>query len=279
MTEIEGVDTPQIERVVDFYGDQVPVAQVEEGKLYVPIHALTDNLGLSFSGQSDRIRRDNVLAAKSRQVAVTGADGKNRQQLCLPLDMIPGWLFGIAANRVKPELRERLDLYRAECFDVLWNAFKGDIMPAAPTPSGLTPAEQMLAQAEAIYQLARQQVDLERQYRMMAEYTRGFIRETRPQLTDHAQQLSGHEQRLVSLELRLDPISNVTEEQANEIALAVKNVAYALGGSSQSYGKVYSELYRRYRVTSYKSLPRSRYDEAMAWLGQWYVDIEGGQSK
>lgn len=279
MAEIEGVGTPQIERVVDFYGDQVPVAQVEEGKLYVPIHALTDNLGLSFSGQSDRIRRDNVLAAKSRQVAVTGADGKNRQQLCLPLDMIPGWLFGIAANRVKPELRERLDLYRAECFDVLWNAFKGDIMPAAPAPSGLTPAEQMLAQAEAIYQLARQQVDLERQYRTMAEYTRGFIRETRHQLTDHAQQLSGHEQRLVSLELRLDPISNVTEEQANEIALAVKNVAYALGGSSQSYGKVYSELYRRFRVTSYKSLPRSRYDEAMAWLGQWYVDIEGGQSK
>ncbi|MEJ2751084.1 MAG: phage antirepressor N-terminal domain-containing protein [Candidatus Promineifilaceae bacterium] len=30
-----------------------------------------------------------------------------REMICLPLKFVPGWLFGINANRVKPEIRER----------------------------------------------------------------------------------------------------------------------------------------------------------------------------
>lgn len=48
---------------------------------------------------------------------------------------------------------------------------------------------------------------------------------------------------------------------------------------ARMYGKVYSELYRRYRVTTYKNLPRQRYDEALAWLGQWYEEIERGKGR
>lgn len=47
-------------------------------------------------------------------------DGKSREITCLPLSMLNGWLLGIDVNRVKPELRDKLEQYQLECFDVLY---------------------------------------------------------------------------------------------------------------------------------------------------------------
>jgi P22_AR N-terminal domain/ORF6C domain len=273
----EDIIAPKQERVVDFYGDVVPVAQVDGGKLYVPLRALADNLGLSFAGQADRVRRDRVMAGKSRLVEVSGADGKVRPQICLPLEMIPGWLFGISTSRVKPELQDRLDLYRAECFNVLWDAFKDDVMPAArqqPAPTAITTAEQTLEMAAVVYHLAQQQVEMERRVHdveekqgTIANYMRGFIHETRARLT--------------ALELRLDPASQITEEQSGDLAIAVKTLAHELeqrgkvGTYQSGYARVYSEMYRRFDIKSYKNLRRDRYDAAMKWLREWYDQVVG----
>lgn len=277
----EQVITPQAVRVVDFYGDALTAVQVGAEAVYVPLRALTDNLGLAYSSQLQRVRRNEVMEQKLRYIELQAADGNTRVQLCLPLDIVPGWLFGIDVSRVRTELQARLRLYQAECFTVLWNAFKGDILPASQQVQTLTPAEQILAQAEAIAAIARQQVEIERQQKIMAEYTRGFIVDTRRHLTTHDTNIADHEQRLVSIELRLDPAAQITDEQAAEIALGVKNVAYAMGGTSPGYGKVYSELYRRYRISSYKNLPRAKYDEVIAWLSRWYdeISLENGEDK
>lgn len=273
----EQIITPKRERLVDFYGDQVLVAQGEGEQLYVPLRALSDNLGLKFSAQLARVRRDQVLDAKAILVETHSADGRVRPQICLPLEIVPGWLFGVDTGRVKAELRERLNLYRAECFTVLWNAFKDDVMPAS-SPTSLTPAEQILQQTEAMYKLALQQVELERQYKVMADYMRGHVQRTNDRLANHDISLTDHEQRLISIELRLDPAANITDAQAAEIALAVKNVAHVMeehhiaGGG---YGKVYSEMYRRYRISSYKNLAQAKYDEVITWLSRWYEEITG----
>jgi len=37
---------------------------------------------------------------------------------------------------------------------------------------------------------------------------------------------------------------------------------------------VYSELYRRYQVSSYKNLPQAKLAEVLAWLGAWYTELE-----
>jgi P22_AR N-terminal domain/ORF6C domain len=267
MDRYEKAIEPVGERVVDFYGDPVPVAQVEGGEILVPLRPLTSFLGLDYSAQYRRVSRSEVMADSVRSVMMRSEDGSMRSQLCLPLDMLPGWLMGLDTNRIKPDLKEKLLRYQREAFKVLWNAFKGDIMPAVPPPVDLTPAQQMLAQAEAVAGIARQQVELERRQNDMANFMRPYVQKTSRQLADH-------EQRLVSLELRLDPEANITDEQAAELALAVKNVAYAMAGDSPSYGKVYSELYRRYRISGYKNLKRKDFDAALAWLGQWYEEIE-----
>ncbi len=267
---------PITEREVDFYGDNIPVAQIADGELFVPLRPLVEFLGLDRSSQRKRIQRDPVMRDKVRQVKITAHDGNAYDTLCLPLDLIPGWLFGITVARVQPELQEKLNRYRAECFKVLWNSFKEDISPAK-RQTGLTSAEQTLEVAAVVYHLAQQQVEFERQLgdvaarqvadhdrlSKMADYMRTFIHQTNTRLT--------------SLELRLDPAAAITDEQAAEIALAVKNVAYAMEhhGHSGGYGKVYSELYRRYRISSYKNLPRSKYDEVRGWLGKWYDEVVG----
>lgn len=38
--------TPREEQVVDFYGDPIPVALVQDGDIYVPIRVISEFLGL-----------------------------------------------------------------------------------------------------------------------------------------------------------------------------------------------------------------------------------------
>lgn len=121
---------PVREVTVDFYGDEIPTALVvidEDGRqvIYVPVRPLVEYMGLSWSGQRERINRDAVLSQMVQGVRVTRTPGEGGTQvmLCLPLDYINGFLFGINANRVKPELRERLITYQRECYQVLSAAF------------------------------------------------------------------------------------------------------------------------------------------------------------
>jgi hypothetical protein len=97
------------------------------------------------------------------------------------------------------------------------DAFKGDILPAAPQ-SGASGAALAVEQAPGGGALAEQQLALE-------------------QRQAHADlRLGDHEQRLVALEMRLDPKQVLTEEQAAELALAVKNVGQRLAAAGRPAG-------------------------------------------
>ena len=73
----------------------------------------------------------------------------------------------------------------------------------------------------------------------------------------------------------------VDDAQAAELGLAVKTVANALEqqGAANGYQRVYGELYRKFAITSYKNLPRRRYQEALEWLRGWYQELEGESSQ
>jgi P22_AR N-terminal domain len=259
---------PVREKEVDFYGDAILVAQGDDEMIWVPLRPLCDHLGLNWSGARQRVNRDPVLS-EAQGVCIIHTPGGDQRMLCLPLDLIPGWLFGVTVSKVRPELQEKILRYQRECFRVLWNAFKTEIMPADPRPSNLSGAAMALEIAEAVAALARQQLEMEQRYITMADYMRGFVQQVKTTLGDH-------DQRLASLELRLDPKSVITEEQAAELALAVKNVGQRLAtkGDRNGYAKVYSELYRRYGVSSYRNLSQGKYKEALAWLRGWYGELE-----
>lgn len=259
---------PIREQVVQFYGDNIPVAQTPDGEIYVPLRPLTDYLGLAFGSQTSRVRRDEVLAERARTVTMARSDGRRVGMLCLPLDLLPGWLFGLQPSRVRPELAEKLRRYRAEAFKVLWQAFKGDVLPAAAQPQELSGAALALEIATAVQHMARQQLDMENRLsqvagrqEVMAQYLKGYIQKT--------------EGRLQNLEMYLNAGATISESQAAEIALAVKNVGqrFVAQGDKNGYAKVYSEMYRRYRISSYRNLPAARHDEVLNWLHKWYEEL------
>jgi len=270
--------TPRTEQVVDFYGDGIPVAATPDGEPYVALRPITDHLGLDPRSQRRRAQADPVIAPRLRTLALTAADGRRRELLCLPLDLLPGYLFGIDTARVKAGLIDKLNRYRADCFRVLWEAFRGEswavrdvVVPSAPTDVAapvVSGAALALEIATAVQHLARNQLEIEQRladvagkHEVMADYVRGFIIETNRRLTD-IEQVTGQG-------------ATITDGQAAEISLAVRAIGQRLqaGGNREGYAQVYSALYRRYRINTYKALPAARYDEVVEWLHRWYLEV------
>ena len=270
----EAAIVPAREQAVEFYGDTVPAAQLADGTVLVPLRPICEALGLNWSGQLQRTQRDEVLGDEL-SVCVIHTEPGPRPMQCLPLKHLPGWLFGISARRVRPELQDKILRYRRECFDVLWRAFAGEILPAAPAPVAASAAEMALQLARAVASLAQQQVEFEQRYTQMADYMRGHVQHTNLRLRGHDDRLDEHETRLAAIEIQLSGGATISEAQAAELALAVKSVGSRLAaqGDRNGYQRVYAELYRRYGISSYKALPSARYQHALDWLHNWFTEL------
>mgnify|MGYP000927415280 CR=1 FL=1 len=117
---------------IDFHGDRL-FAYQNGDQAYVAMRPIVEALGLDWSGQVQRIRRDDVLSEGVVMMPTPSAGGL-QEALCLPIDLINGWLFGVDANRVKPELRDKITLYRRECFRALSDHFKPMVTAPAHRP-------------------------------------------------------------------------------------------------------------------------------------------------
>lgn len=257
---------PIEEKEVEFYGDDLTAVRTADGNIYVPIRPICRLLGLNWDGQRRRILRDSVLDGEARGVVVTTTQGSSQEMTCLPLDYISGFLFGINANRVKPELRERVILYQRECYKTLAEAFQEGRLTADPTFSelleGKSPAAQAYKMARAMMELARNQLLLE------------------ARLDSHDTRFDQHENRLEEIEATLgDSGRNITPDQASQLSQAVKAVAMVLSKRSgrNEYGGVYGEFYRKFGITSYKLLPAARFEGAMEFLAEWYRALKGAE--
>jgi hypothetical protein len=263
----ETVLVPIEEKQVEFYGDELTAALIQpddqgQPQIFVPLRPMCDYIGLSFAGQRERINRDPVLSESVRFVRVTRTNtaGGNPNMMALPLKFIPGWLFGISVNRVRPDLREKITLYQRECYDVLWEAFQsGRLTGDSDLMQGDSPAVQAYQLAMAVADLARNQVLME------------------ARLTGR---LEEHERRLEEVEATLgDPNRHVSPEQASQISQSVKAVAMKMSARSgrNEYGGVYGELYRKFGITSYKMMPAKRFQEAMDFLTHWHQSLVGDE--
>jgi len=150
---------------------------------------------------------------------------KTSEMLCLPLDYLNGWLFGISVNRVKDDdIRNKLIRYQKECYRVLAREFiQTADSPSPTTSSTLTHVYEM---GLAIASLAQEQMQFERRL----EHTGLVVQET-------AVAVDGLQKRVQELETRTDPGEDITEEQASQVSQAVKAIAIVWGkqtGASSS---------------------------------------------
>lgn len=106
---------------ISFHGQTVPVFTRNQTH-YVAMKPICENIGLQWEAQLKRIQRNAILNT-AMSMMDTPTNGGKQKTACLPLDYLNGWLFGVDAKRVKPEIRERLLTYQRECFRVLNNHF------------------------------------------------------------------------------------------------------------------------------------------------------------
>ena len=114
--------TNQIQ-TVNFH-NQTLITLEKDGNHYVAMKPICENIGLDWASQFTRIKRDEVLNSVIVMITTTGADRKIYKMLCLPIQYLNGWLFGVDTNRVKAQIKETLITYKKECYQALfdyWN--------------------------------------------------------------------------------------------------------------------------------------------------------------
>jgi hypothetical protein len=254
---------PVEQKTIVFYDDEITAVVIQSGNeriVYVPLRPICDYLGLDWSAQRQRINRDQVLAEAVQGVVIIttpspdGRGGGPQETVCLPLDYLNGWLFGVSVSRVKPEMRERLITYQRECYRVLAQHFTA-VSPASSSSSPSSTLMQVREMGLAIARMAEEQMEFDRR------------------LSGAETAVSSLDGRLQILEAKLAPPEHaVTDEQASQISQAVKLVAIAQGKISgrNEFGATYGEMYRRFGISSYKLAPAVKFKEIMNWLNDWY---------
>lgn len=86
-----------------------------------------------------RLKRDPVLSNEQGGCVIHPLRGGSQEMICLPLELIPGWLFGVSSARVKPELQGKIIRYQRECFRVLWQTFQANTLSIAEKPVQTAP--------------------------------------------------------------------------------------------------------------------------------------------
>jgi len=95
----------------------------EKSQQLVPIRPICEALGIDDKVQRQKIKEDDFLSSVGVLSTSTGADGKQYEMFCLPLEFVFGWLFTINPKNVNPEAKEAVAKYRIECYRALFKHF------------------------------------------------------------------------------------------------------------------------------------------------------------
>jgi hypothetical protein len=106
--QVHEVLEPAEQQTILFYDKPLIVVRLPHGEPGAVLRYFCDNLGLAQNRQIDRIKRKKALAAGLHYARIETAGGPQVLAV-LTLRVVPGWLFGIDTNRVKPELQPEIE--------------------------------------------------------------------------------------------------------------------------------------------------------------------------
>lgn len=150
---------PATIQTVSFHGQSL-ITVLQNGKIYVAMKPIVENIGLQWDAQFRRIKRDEVLNEGIAMMAIP-SNGGEQQMICLPIDYLSGWLFGIDGNRVKPEIRTSLIMYKRECYQALHDYWhKGEAINPRYYPYTVNPSDTLtLEQGDTLRDLLKGAVE------------------------------------------------------------------------------------------------------------------------
>jgi len=304
---------------IDFYGDGLTVVLVEidgERQVLVPLRQFCQYLGVDWASQYQRTKRDEILAREMMSVVITTTLMPVRGQrqsysaLCLPLDLLPGWLFTISPSRVKPEYRERVQRYRGLCYRALWRAFqRGELFPVEELTSVEASASTIAGSHDLrVVALSEQIETLSAIVALMQEHKAALLaegsamevvaanqQELMTQTTMISSQLDymvtllegllGRQETSETVVARIDErTAHLTPQHAQYVREMVDRIVQEIDRRSpgrpltyaQVYAQVYGRLKRHFRVAKYDQVSDERFEEVKTWLQEEWRRVCGG---
>ena len=150
------------------FNNQSLITVEQNGNHYVAMKPICENIGLAWQPQVLRIKRDEVLS-QGMIVMIIPTNGGNQNMICLPIEYLNGWLFGIDINRCNPEIRDTLIKYKKECYQALhdyWFNGKAERKTTVDDRTSLRNAVNMLVSKKGLiysdaYHLIHQRFNVE----------------------------------------------------------------------------------------------------------------------
>ena len=103
----------------EFLGKEVTLVD-NNGVAYVAMREIVEGIGLDWKVQHRKLT-SHYQKFSCGHITTTGKDGKKYEMLCMPIKKLNGWLFSINPNKVRADLKERLEKYQEEGFLALWD--------------------------------------------------------------------------------------------------------------------------------------------------------------
>lgn len=118
---------------VTFHGDTIFCVTIEN-QPFTPVKPIVENLGLGWASQTQKLNSNRERWGVT--IIVIPSESGDQETLCLPVRKLPAFLASINPKKVRAELRERIELYQAECDDALWNYWMNGRAERQPEPFG-----------------------------------------------------------------------------------------------------------------------------------------------
>lgn len=103
----------------EFLGQEITLVD-NNGVAYVAMREIVEGIGLDWKSQHKKLVEQSSKFSCGH-ITTTGKDGKKYEMLCMPIKKLNGWLFSINPNKVRSDLKQRLEEYQEECFLALWD--------------------------------------------------------------------------------------------------------------------------------------------------------------
>lgn len=254
----------------EFHGNFFSVALANDRKLYVPLAALCQAMGLQIQGQTRRIRETEAMSDSLITLYVNWGYGdeavQEREMLCLRLDRLPFWMGTLQSARIKDKhQREQIVQFQREFADVAWAAFRSQILP-----------EDWLAEMDVTLPQKEQ-----RYLHLMDEAST-----LRQEVSGHSLTIQGQEGRIGELEERMSLIETllrgtdfINPKQMREYTDMVGLVAHLLKRKKKgNEATVHAEVKRTFKVPSYQLIPEAEFEQVKKFMSSWYRKLAGPQT-
>lgn len=254
--EIEQVLETIEQHTIMFYGKPLVAIRLPDGTPAVVFNQLCENMGLERTAQVRRVRRKKATAKGFYSVRIETPNRGQQVVNALTLQVTPGWLFGIDANRAAPEVRADIERYQDECMDVL---YQWASTPRIEAPAALVPAEQIV-KPESPGQGASPQ-EWRDYYQRMIEFL--DWQESIEIWRNSIDTRLGNLEAVIPDILQRLPPPTITPAHQNMVKYYISQLHTATG---KPFATLYSALYTAFNVPRYEELREADWPKVERWF-------------